>query len=160
MDSMRSWALAICFACVLGSILSMVFPDGSSKKLLNMIVSMMILCVIFKPVSSLGKFMMKLDESVFEVSQYENSELNNEMASNAQNIYASYLRENLQQALDENNISYENITINMDTLEDYSISIGQVEVVVKNEDVGQAEKIKSVLKDYVGADTPIAVIAA
>ena len=160
MDAMRSWALAICFACVLGSILSMFFPDGSSKKLLNMIVSMMILCVIFKPISSLGKFMMRLDESAFEVSEYENSELNDQIATNAENIYASYLSENLRRVLDENNISYENITITMDTLEDYSISIGQVEVVVKNEDVVQSEKIKSVLKNYVGADTPITVIAA
>ncbi len=157
---MRSWALAICFACVLGSILSMFFPDGSSKKLLNMIVSMMILCVIFKPISSLGKFMMRLDESAFEVSEYENSELNDQIATNAENIYASYLSENLRRVLDENNISYENITITMDTLEDYSISIGQVEVVVKNEDVVQSEKIKSVLKNYVGADTPITIIAA
>ncbi len=160
MDAMRSWALAICFACVLGSILSMFFPDGSSKKLLNMIVSMMILCVIFKPISSLGKFMMRLDESAFEVSEYENSELNDQIATNAENIYASYLSENLRRVLDENNISYENITITMDTLEDYSISIGQVEVVVKNEDVVQSEKIKSVLKNYVGADTPITIIAA
>ncbi|MDD6396367.1 MAG: stage III sporulation protein AF [Acutalibacteraceae bacterium] len=160
MDAMRSWAMAICFACVLGSILTMFFPDGSSKKLLNMIVSMMILCVIFKPISSLGKFMMKLDESAFEVSQYENDELNNEIASNAENIYASYLRENILRVLGENNISYENVTITMDTLEDYSISIGQVEVIVKNEDVGQKEKIKSLLKDYVGADTTIEVITA
>ncbi len=138
----------------------MFFPDGSSKKLLNMIVSMMILCVIFKPISSLGKFMMRLDESAFEVSEYENSELNDQIATNAENIYASYLSENLRRVLDENNISYENITITMDTLEDYSISIGQVEVVVKNEDVVQSEKIKSVLKNYVGADTPITVIAA
>lgn len=160
MDSMRSWTLAVCAACILGSVLSMFFPEGSSKKLLNMIVSMMILCVIFKPLSSLGKFIMRLDESVFEVSQYENSELNNEIASNAQNIYASYLSENMQRLLDENNISYENITINMDTLEDYSISIGQVEVVVKNQDVGQAENIKKLLNDYVGADTPVTVVAA
>lgn len=160
MDTMRSWAMAICFACVLGSILTMFFPDGSSKKLLNMIVSMMILCVIFKPISSLGKFIMRLDESAFEVSKYENYELNNQIAANTKSIYGSYLSDNIQRVLDENNISYENVTVTMDTLEDYSISIGQVEVIVKNEDVGQAEKIKSLLKDYVGVYTTIEVIAA
>ncbi len=160
MDAIRSWALAVCVACVLASILSMVFPENSSKKLLNMIVSMMILCVIFKPVSSIGEFMLELDESMFEVSRYENTELNNQIASNAEDIYASYLRENLERVLDDNNISYENITIIMDTLEDYSISIGQVEVVVKNEDVGQTENIKRLLKNYVGADTLITIITA
>lgn len=152
MDSVRSWALTICFACVLGSIFAMIFPENSSKKLLNMIISMMILCVIFKPIASLGEFVLQLDESSFEVSEYENSELEDQIASDAEKIYSSYLRENLERILNENNINYENIVINMDTSENYSISIGQVEVVVKSEDVVQAEKIKNLLYDYIGKE--------
>lgn len=152
MDSVRSWALTICFACVLGSIFAMIFPENSSKKILNMIISMMILCVIFKPIASLGEFVFKLDESSFEASQYENSELDNQIASDAEKIYSSYLTENLGRILTENNINYENIVINMDTSEDYSISIGQVEVIVKSEDVGQTEQIKKLLHDYLGTE--------
>lgn len=152
MDSVRSWALTICFACVLGSIFAMIFPENSSKKMLNMIISMMILCVIFKPIASLGEFVFKLDESSFEASQYENSELENQIASDAEKIYSSYLTENLGRILTENNINYENIIINMDTCEDYSISIGQVEVIVKSEDVGHTEQIKKLLRDYLGTE--------
>lgn len=160
MDGVRSWALSICFACVLGSIFSMVFPDNSSKKLLNLIISMMILCVIFKPLTSIGGFVLRLDESSFNASEYENDELNNEIADNAEGIYSSYLCENFRRVLDENNISYENITVNMDTSEDYCISIGQVEVIVKNEDVNQSENIKKLLRNYIGTDIPIVVSAA
>lgn len=160
MDGVRSWALSICFACVLGSIFSMAFPDNSSKKLLNLIISMMILCVIFKPLTSIGEFVLRLDEGSFNASEYENDDLNNEIADNAEGIYSSYLCENFCRVLDENNISYENITVNMDTSEDYCISIGQVEVIVKNEDVNQSENIKKLLRNYVGTDIPIVVSAA
>lgn len=160
MDGVRSWALSVCFACVLGSIFSMLFPDNSSKKMLNLIVSMMILCVIFKPLTSMGEFVLQLDESSFDASEYENDDLNGEIADNAEKIYSSYLCENLRRVLDENNISYENITVNMDTSEDYCISIGQVEVIVKNEDVNQSENIKKLLKNYTGENIPIIVSVA
>lgn len=152
LDSVRSWALTICFACVLGSVLSMIFPENSSKKILNMVISMIILCVIFKPIASIGKFVLKLDESSFEVSQYENSELESQITSDAEKIYSSYLSENLGRILTENNISYENIIINMDTSDNNCISIGQVEVIVKSEDVSQTEKIKKLLRDYLGKE--------
>lgn len=160
MDSVRSWALTICFACVLGSIFAMIFPENSSKKILNMIISMMILCVIFKPIASLGEFVFKLDESSFETSQYENPELENQIASDAEKIYSSYISENLGRILTENNINYENIIINMDTSENYSISIGQVEVIVKSEDVGQTEKIKKLLYNYIGTEPLVTTAGA
>ncbi len=135
----------------------MVFPDNSSKKLLDLIVSMVILCVIFEPIASIGEFALELDDSVFDAAEYESEQLNDSIANQAQNIYSSYLTENLERVLDENGISYEEIVVSMDISEDYSISIGQVEVIVKNEDVGQSENIKELLQDYAGAGASVVV---
>lgn len=152
MESVRSWALTVCCACVLGSLFAMLFPDSSSKKLLNMILSMMILCVVFKPLGSLGKFVMNGERYEFSVSQYENSALEDEVESSAKRIYSSYLEENLRRVLDGSGISYESIVVNMDNSDDGCISIGQVEVIVKNEDEAQSERIKQLLRPYIGTE--------
>lgn len=159
-EGVRSWALTVCSACVLGALLTMLFPADSSKKLLNMIISMMILCVIFKPLSSLGKFAMDLDKHKFSASQYENSQLKkleDEVESNAKRIYSSYIEENLRRVLDGSRISYESIVVNMDNSDDGCISIGQVEVIVKNEDEAQSEQIKQLLMPYIGAEPVVKI---
>ena len=144
--------------CTLGALISIVFPNNSSKKLLNMIISMMILCVIFKPLSSLGKFVMDLDKHKFSTSQYENSKLEEEVEDNAKKIYSSYIEENLRRVLDGSRISYESVVVNMDNSDDGCISIGQVEVIVKNEDEAQSEQIKQLLMPYIGSEPVVKIM--
>lgn len=157
LDGVRSWALTVCFACVIGSVMAMMFPSGSSKKLLRMMISMMILCVIFKPVVSIGSFILRLDEDKFSVSRYRNEELEDSVVRNAAEIYSAYITENTRRVLDGSGISYENVAVNMDISEDGSISIGQVEVIVQNEDVEQTEKIRRLLLNYTGQEPVITV---
>ncbi len=157
-EGMRSWALGVCSVCTLGALISIVFPNNSSKKLLNMIISMMILCVIFKPLSSLGKFVMDLDKHKFSTSQYENSKLEEEVEDNAKKIYSSYIEENLRRVLDGSRISYESVVVNMDNSDDGCISIGQVEVIVKNEDEAQSEQIKQLLMPYIGSEPVVKIM--
>lgn len=157
LEGVRSWALTVCCACVLGALMAMLFPESSSKKLLNMIISLMILCVIFKPLGSLGKWVMNWEQRSFSAAQYENSELEDEVVSSAQQIYASYLEENLRRVLDGCGISYESIVVNMDNSDDGCISIGQVEVIVKNEDEAQSEQIKQLLLPYIGAEPVVKI---
>ena len=152
MESVRSWALTVCCACVLGTLLTMLFPHGSSQKLLNMILSLMILCVVFQPLGSLGKFIMKAERHEFSVSQYENPALEDEVERSAKQIYGAYLEENLRRVLDGSGISYESIAVTMDNSDDGRISIGQVEVIVKNEDEAQSKRIKQLLLPYIGRE--------
>ena len=150
MDNIREWASAVCCACVLGAMLSMVFPDGSSKRLLGMIVSLMMLCVLLKPFTAARDFALDVKNYSFEAEQYENPVLEAEVESNAKSIYSSYLEQNLRRVLDGSNISYLRVEAIMDNSEDGCISIGQVEVIVKNEDVDKSDRIKELLRDYIG----------
>ena len=45
----------------------------------------------------------------------------------------------------------------MDNSEDGCISIGQVEVIIKNEDVDKTEEIKELLRGYIGFEPVISV---
>lgn len=151
MESVREWAAAVCCACLLGAMLSMVFPSGSSKRLLGMIVSLMMLCVLLKPFKAVRDFSVGIRHYSFDAGQCENTEFETALESSAKNIYASYLEQNLRRVLDGANISYKSVAVTMDNSEDGCISIGQVEVIVKNEDV-DLDRIKELLRPYIGAE--------
>ena len=151
MQNVREWAAAVCCACLLGAMLSTVFPNGSSKRLLGMIVSLMMLCVLLRPLKAVRDFSLEMNQYTFDAGQYENAEWETGLESSAKSIYASYLENNLRRVLDGADISYKSVTVTMDNSEDGCISIGQVEVIVKNEDVDK-ERIKELLRPYIGCE--------
>lgn len=155
MDHVKEWATAVSCACLLGAMLSMAFPNGSSKRILGIIISLMAMCIMFKPMASLADRMADLKSYSFDVSQYENSELNTEVQQEAKSIYSSYLEENIRRVLDGANISYQSVDVMMDISADGCISIGQVEVIVKNEDVDMTDRIKELLRGYIGFEPAV-----
>ncbi len=152
MENVREWAAAVSCACVIAAMLSMVFQEGSGRKMPGMIISLMVICVLLKPVISLKEVALNIKNYSFDVSQYENTELEAEVQQGAKSVYSSYLEQNLMRVLDGADISYESVEVRMDNSEDGCISIGQVEVIVKNEDVDRTETIKRVLRGYIGFD--------
>ena len=151
MQNVREWAGAVCCACLVGAMLSMVFPSGSSKRLFGMILSLMMLCVLLKPLRAAKDFTLGLGQYSFSAEAYENPAFNDELESRAKDVYSSYLEQNLRRVLDGANISYKSVTVTMDNSGDGRISIGQVEVIVKNEDV-ETERIKDLLRPYIGSE--------
>lgn len=152
LESVRSWALTVCCACVLGALFAMLFPESSSKKLLNMMISLMIVCVMFQPMSDVAKWVVHWEPASFSASSYRNDALEYEVESSAKRIYAAYLEQNLERILDGSGISYERIVVTMDNSDDGCISIGQVEVMVKEKDEAQCEQIKRLLLPYTGKE--------
>ena len=158
MDIVREWATAVCCACVVGAMLSMVSPGGSSKKLIGMIITLMTMCIMFRPVSAARDLVLTIKNYSFSTENYENSMLEEEVEQSAKSVYASYLEENLCRVLDGAGISYKSIAVTMDNSEDGCISIGQVEVIVQNEDVDNpegTERIKELLRGYIGFDPAV-----
>lgn len=152
METVREWAGSVCCACVIGAMLSMVSPGGGSKRMFGTVITLMTMCVLFRPVSAARELALDIRNYSFDVSQYENSELESEMESSAKSVYASYLEENLRRVLDGAGIHCKSIAVMMDNSEDGRISIGQVEVIVKNEDVDLTEKVKELLRGYIGIE--------
>ncbi|MBQ9903059.1 MAG: stage III sporulation protein AF [Clostridia bacterium] len=154
MENVREWAGAVCCACLLSAMLSMVFPGGSSRRILGMLVSLMLLCVLLRPFMAVRNFTLGIKHHSFEAEQYENAGLEEELESSAKGIYASYLERNLERVLDGAGISYKSVSVTMDNSGDGCISIGQVEVILKNEDVNR-EKVKELLRPYIGFEPEV-----
>ena len=154
-QAIKEWAVAVCGTCIVGAMLSMLTPAGGSRRMLQMILTLMTLCVLFRPVSAAREWVLHIESYSFDREQYRNEELEAEVERSAKDVYASYLEENLSRVLDGEGIPYKMITVTMDNSDDGCISIGQVEVIVKNEDAENVEikkKIKERLRDYIGFD--------
>ena len=152
LESVRAWTLSVCVVCVAGAMLSMLFPEASFKKTLRLVLSMMILCTVFRPLASLGTWLSDMETRQWDVRLYENQALENEVQRNAKSLYAAYLEDNMRRLLDSDSISYERIIVTMDNSDDGCISMGQVEVIVKKEDEAQREKIKRILRNTFGVE--------
>ena len=72
MESVREWAAAVCCACIVSAMLSMVFPGGSNKKLLGTVLSVMMMCIVFQPIVALRNLASELKDYSFDVMQYRN----------------------------------------------------------------------------------------
>ena len=153
LENVREWATAVACACVVSAILSMASPGGSGKKLLGMTLTLMTMCLLFRPFAAANDWAQRIRTYTFAAEEYENTELEAEVERSAKSVYAAYLEENLRRVLDGEGISYKSIAVMMDNSQDGCISIGQVEVIVKNEDAENVEikkKIKERLRDYIG----------
>lgn len=149
MENVREWAAAVCCACVIAAMLAGVFPAGG-QKLLRTVLSLLVLCVLFRPLAEFRNWLPALWNMSFDVSENANPVLEREVKRNAEGIYASYLRENLCRVLDGNGISYESVEIWMDNSDDGCISIERVEVIVKKEEADTSYQIKKILSEYLG----------
>ena len=152
LESVRAWTLSVCVVCVAGAMLSMLFPEASFKKTLRLVLSMMILCTVFRPLVSLGTWLSDMETRQWDVRLYENQALEDEVQRNAKSLYAAYIEETIRRLLDSDSISYERIIVTMDNSDDGCISMGQVEVIVKKEDEAQREKIKRILRNTFGVE--------
>ena len=155
LENVREWATAVGCACVVSAVLSMASPGGSGKKLLGMTLTLMTMCLLFRPFAAANDWAQRIRTYTFAAEEYENTELEAEVERSAKSVYAAYLEENLRRVLDGEGISYKSIAVMMDNSQDGCISIGQVEVIVQNEDVDIEEttgRIKELLRGYIGFD--------
>ncbi len=155
MQSLQEWAFAVCCTCVIGAMLTMVAPTGSSRRLFSMIVTLMTLCVLFRSFSAARDWTRRVTQYTFEESALENPALEAEVESGAKRVYAAYLKENLRRVLEGEGILCKSIDVSMDNSEDGCICIGQVEVIVKNEDVDRTDSIRELVKSCTGVEPVI-----
>ena len=156
-ESLSAWALSVCGICAAGALLSFLFPQSASRKLLRMILSMTLLCAVVRPLQLTGEWISYLTRPRTEVVLCENPALEDAVNQNAGRIFAAYWEKNLRDLLDGRGFSYEKLNVKMDIHSDGSISLGQVEVVVKEEKASETERIRTFLSDVTGTEPVIRI---
>ncbi len=150
MDWIRGWATAICMGALAAALAQMLAPSGALQKIFKVAVAAFFLCCFLSPffdTDSLPTLSLpKQPVSVEESAQ----NLKEEMHRQLQNQVEVRLKQLSMDALQEIGIIPEKILIHMDTGADDSISIKQIDVVLKDEDRKQKGSVRSAIQEALG----------
>lgn len=139
MQEIRESAICLCVGCLICSIISIIAPKGGTEKLIKLAVGAFLLLSVINSVSDI-----KPDLNLISLSSdsavTENVEAVNDFA---QNIIKKQLSGHIEAVLEQMNIPYEKIEIQMDISDDASISIEQTTVAVDQTAFLRREQIEN-----------------
>lgn len=158
-SAISKWSQSIIIAIVIGSIITMILPEGKNKKYIKMIIGVYILFTILTPV--LGK---KVDLSKYDLNQYipsmaevESPNNTTQYNDNVKQLFISKVKNNITAELKAKRYEAETINIQTDDecninkieisqLEEYSKEskeINQVKIEI-NQNTEKEEKVKGI----------------
>jgi Stage III sporulation protein AF (Spore_III_AF). len=146
MDSIVSWATAICAALVGGGALSLISPSGNLKKSVSFAISLFFLCAIITPFITLD-FSESLD---FSVSQSD------EVRSDTTIRLARAAAERgVKEILKSKDIIPQKIDTGIHINDDKSISITYIEITFDKDKSIYESEISGMIEEYFGIKVTI-----
>jgi len=153
MEWLREWALCICAISVFGAAVNLLVPESRYENLINMGVSLVVILIVVAPFAKLES----CELSFFEVHEYRQEENAFEECVESQMLnYLSDTAEGIAAAkLDECGILYEEISVSMDSYENGCISIGQVTVILNDDQLNRKEQVQRIIQELFGSEDVI-----
>lgn len=146
MDTIRQIATSICITMVATGIFSMLVPNRSMQKTLKFTISLFFLCCVVIPFVDAE---IEWESLAAGASTDEQVSVSYEEQVNKQllEMTKSNLSENIRQELERSGIEAENVVVSAHIDEMNSISINEINLVLRSGDAAQAEKIVKDLFD-------------
>lgn len=144
MEWISNWAEAIIIAVIIGTIIEMILPEGSSKKYIKVVVGVYILFTIISPIitSLSGKTLqvsdvLDLDKYIEEVEEKQTAQnlLQEENSASIRDIYIGNLKADIQNKLKGKGYIVTSITLDVGYDDNYTLH--QIKLSVDKEDDNQ-----------------------
>lgn len=141
MEWISNWAEAIIIAVIIGTIIEMILPEGSSKKYIKVVVGVYILFTIISPVITKfsGKTLqvsdvLDLDKYIEEIEEKQTVQnlLQEENSASIRDIYAGNLKADIQNKLKGK--GYNVTSINLDVGYDDNYTLHQIKLSADKEE--------------------------
>ena len=141
MEWISNWAEAIIISVIIGTIIEMLLPEGSSKKYIKVVVGVYILFTIISPVITKfsGKTLqvsdiLDLDKYIEEVEEKQTAQnlLQEENSASIRDIYIGNLKADIQNKLKGKGYIVTSITL--DVAHDDNYTLHQIKLSVDKED--------------------------
>lgn len=155
MESMRQWAVAVCAAAVVCTLLGQLFPDGSLGRQGRMALPCVFLCVLLSPISK-GFLAVKLPNFTAE-NAADTEEITARMRQQVAAQVNDTLLQMVNQALAGYGWSAKKVVADMDIAEDGSIRMGQITLYVDEDVARRATAVQQVAEKRLGATVEVAV---
>lgn len=153
--TVESWIAMICVLAVAAGAVKILAPPGSGEKMIRFIISLTLLSVLLLPLTTgLSLPTAALSGGGSTVSDYVSSmgaTLQDELAQES----SDELRQEIFDCLTPLQIDPVNVEVSMDRNSDGSISIGQVEIDLKKEDMGQAGVVRDTVRSQLGLEANV-----
>lgn len=152
MNTIKTWAIALAAASIIGTIISFIKPDFSASKVLGFMLSTFFIAVILNPFGYAKKlnFNLDIDKEASTFSYKESKEYLKQMQLSAA---AKSVKEKIEQALNKKNFEFSQVEISMNTDKNDSIFIS--EVVIKGVNSSQKQKIYDYIKKEFNLDCSV-----
>ena len=155
MESLRQWAVTVCAAAVVCTLLRHLFPDNRLGTQGKMLLPCVFLCVLLSPISE-GFSNVKFPDFTAE-NLSDTGELTARMHQQLTAQVNDTLLEMVNQALEGYGWSAKKVVTDMDIAEDGSISIGQITLYVDERTARSATAVGQVAEKRLGYAVEVAV---
>lgn len=152
-DTIKDWAFSICVASICGTIMNILIPKGDMQKVFKTVYAVFLLCCILSPILKIGKIDFDSEMDIFENDyEYMNEE---ETFDSAAVQLENEIKLKTVSVLNENNIEYENISVNTNILNDGCIEITDFNISIFSQETA---KVKDIIGKAVGIVPEIIVL--
>ena len=155
MGDIRGWITGICLSLLAAGLVKMLSPGGGAGKMMNMLLSLFVLCAVCVPVAGGLKLDLELPETSAQTPEAQLDELDDALERQTEELAADKLREQLEIVLAKYEIKNGKISIGMDRLDDNSIFIREIVIYIPDEQAAKAGDIGRTIKTELGLDTLI-----
>lgn len=143
MTSLNTAAVSICICCVICSILSLIFPNGTTEKIMNLLLGAFLVCSMLIPMLTfISSFSIESDvvENSFEYKDDYYSYEKEVLSTTAKNLVVV-----TNDFLASENISANDIKISIKKSENNSIYISSIYIYISDEYKGRIDEIKRIV---------------
>jgi|GEM_PF-679269 len=155
MEGIRQWAVAVCAAAVVATLLRHIFPDDRLGDSGRSLLPCLFLCVLLSPISSLSSG-VKLPDFTAE-NAVDSAALTEQMRQQMQQQVNDTLLQMVNQALEGYGWSAKKVEAEMDIAADGSISMGRIVLYVDETVARRATAVGQIAEKRLGTAVEVAV---
>lgn len=146
MSSVAAVAAIICVSALACSFVSIAVPQGPTKKVMNIVLGIFILCTMIVPIKNAVEnfsFEISVADSAEDLTASADEAYNNAVISETKSI----LESNLKSVLSQKNINTEEIEINMSVDEKGGIYVNSIRIYILKKDEALINEIIAITKE-------------
>ena len=155
MDDLKLWAVAVCTAAIVCTILRQLFPDSRLGQQGRMLLPCVFLCVLLSPLSGLFSD-VKLPDFTAE-KPIDSAGLTEQMRRQVTEQVNDTLLQMVNQSLDGYGWSAKKVVADMDIAADGSIRMGQITLYVDETVARRATAVQQIAEKRLGTRVEVAV---
>ena len=154
MDGLRRWAIAVCAAAVLCTLLQRLFPDTGIGRQGRLLLPCVFLCAFLSPLAGWAGGSLLPD--VAQTASPDTQALTARMRQQLTAQVNSTLLQMINQALANHGFEAKKVVTDMDIDEDGRINMGQITVYVDEDTAQWATAIRQIARQRLGTDVVVA----